>query len=261
MQHALCAGLLISIACGIVGTLVVVNRMSFIAGGVAHAAYGGLGIAVFFGLPPAAGILPFSIASAMALNFASNRKRERSDALIGVLWAAGMATGIILIDLTPGYRADLMSYLFGSIATVSKGDLFLMMLLDTVIVASVIFFYKELLAVSYDEEFAAISGVAVTAVRCLMLCFIASTVVMLIQAVGLILVIALFTVPASIAEMFSKDLRTMMVIAVIFSAVITISGLFISYYLNLNSGATIVLAACLIFGISFIIKKIYPGKV
>lgn len=248
LRNALGAGVLISIACGIVGTLVVVNRMSFIAGGVAHAAYGGLGLAVFLGLPPAVGTLPFSIASSAVMGFAAGRNRERSDAVVGAIWAAGMATGIILIELTPGYQADLMSYLFGSIMAVSGQALMFMGVLDIIIAGSVLLFYKELLAVSYDEEFAAIGGIPVVAIRYLLLAMIACTVVMLIQAVGLILVIALFTIPASIAELFSRNLKTMMLIAVAAGIAITTAGLVASWYFNLTAGATIIMVACCTYG-------------
>ncbi len=255
MQNALICGALVSVACGIVGTLVVVNRMSYIAGGVAHAAYGGLGIAVFFGLPPAFGTLPFSLASSMLMGYFAGRNRERSDAIVGAMWAAGMALGIILIDLTPGYQADLMSYLFGSIMAVSGTQLALMGILDAVIAATVVLFYKELLAFSYDEEFAAIHGVPVRLLRYLLLGLIACTVVMLIQAVGLILVLALFTIPASIAELFSKRLMVMMLLAAGAGCAITSVGLCCSYFLDLTAGATIVMVACAGFGAAYLIKK------
>ena len=254
LRNALTAGVLVSISCGIVGALVVVNRMSFIAGGVAHAAYGGLGLAVFLGLPPAAGTLPFSIASSLVMGYAAGRNRERSDALVGAMWAAGMALGIILIDLTPGYHADLMSYLFGSIMAVSGNGLLMMALLDLAVVAMVVFLYKELLAVSYDEEFAAINGLPVVVMRYLLLGCIACTVVMLIAAVGLILVIALFTIPASLAELFTKRLRTMMVFAVIAGMGITLSGIMLSYVFNLTAGAVIIMVACIVYGITYLFR-------
>lgn len=253
LRNALIAGVLVSVACGIVGTLVMVNRMSFIAGGVAHAAYGGLGLAVFLGLPPAAGTIPFSIVSSLVMGYASGRNRERSDALVGAMWAAGMALGIILIDLTPGYHTDLMSYLFGSIMAVSGSGLLGMLLLDLVVVVLVVFFYKELLAVSYDEEFAAINGLPVTIMRYLLLCLIACTVVMLIAAVGLILVIALFTIPASIAELFTRRLRGMMGYAVAVGTGITLTGIMLSWYLNLTAGAVIIMVACVSYGAAYLI--------
>jgi zinc transport system permease protein len=259
LRNALLAGVLVSIACGIVGTLVVVNRMSFIAGGVAHAAYGGLGLAVFFGLPPAVGTLPFSIASSMVMGYAAGRNRERSDAVVGAMWAAGMAIGIILIELTPGYQADLMSYLFGSIMAVSGTTLLFMAALDLIIAGATLLFFKELLAVSYDEEFAAIGGIPVVAIRYILLAMIACTVVMLIQAVGLILVIALFTIPASVAELYSRNLKIMMAIAVAVGLAITVAGLAVSWALNLTAGATIIMVACVVYGCAYVGTKIGRG--
>ena len=260
MKNALFAGVLVSIACGVVGTLVVVNRMTFIAGGVAHAAYGGLGAAVYLGLPPTAGTLPVTLLSAWIMGIVTNGKNERADTVVGVLWAAGMALGIILVDMTPGYQADLMSYLFGSIMVVSQHSLIVMGMLDTIILVAVIAFYKELLAVSYDEEFARVNGVPVTAIRYLLLCLIAFTVVMLIQAVGLILVIALFTIPASIAELFSKNLRYLMIIATLSAMVITVTGLVAAWYSNTPAGAMIIIVACLMFGVSFLVRHFIRRK-
>jgi zinc transport system permease protein len=256
MKNALLAAVLVSIACGVVGTLVVVNRMTFIAGGVAHAAYGGLGAAVFLGLPPTAGTLPVTLLGAWLMGYVSGVNRERADTVVGALWAAGMAVGIILIDLTPGYHADLMNYLFGSIMVVSTQTLMVMAVLDAVILGSVFLFFKELLAVSYDEEFAAVNGIPVKIIRYLLLCLVAFTVVMLIQAVGLILVIALFTIPASIAELYSRNLRHLMIIATVSAMVITVTGIITSWYLNLSAGATIILVACFFFGGAYLVKKV-----
>ena len=190
------------------------------------------------------------------MGYVTNGKSERADTIVGVLWAVGMAVGIVLIDMTPGYQADLVSYLFGSIMVVSQQSLLIMGILDMIIVAAVIIFFKELLAVSYDEEFARVNGIPVTVIRYLLLCLIAFTVVMLIQAVGLILVIALFTIPASIAELFSRNLRSLMVIAAITSMIITTAGLFAAWYTNTPAGAMIIIVASLMFGISFLVRHI-----
>lgn len=254
LKNALAAGILVSIACGIVGTFVVVNRISFVAGGVAHAAYGGLGLAVFLGLPPTAGTLPFSIVSSMVMGYAAGKNRERADAVIGAIWAFGMAAGILLIELTPGYHADLMSYLFGSLMAVSSTDILLMFILDIVIVSGVMILYKELLAFSYDEEFAAISGVRVGFIRYSLLIMIGCTVVMLIQAVGLILVIALFTIPASIAELYFKNLRQMIAGAVVCGMLLTTFGIMLSYWLDLSAGATIIMLSCLTYLAVYMVK-------
>ncbi|MGD9307829.1 MAG: metal ABC transporter permease, partial [Desulfosarcina sp.] len=152
MRNALAAGLMVSIICGITGTLVVVNRIVFLSGGIAHAAYGGIGLALYLGWPYMVGTLGFSLGAAVIMGFVSLRSKHRSDTIIGVIWAVGMACGIILIDLTPGYNVDLMSYLFGSILTVPGGDLGIMAGMGLVIGVLVILFYPDLLAMSYDEE-------------------------------------------------------------------------------------------------------------
>ena len=255
MRNALAAGFLVSIACGVVGTLVVVNRLSFLAGGVAHAAYGGLGLSAFFNLSPMTGTIPFSLISSFLMGFASRRQKERSDTIIGVMWALGMAIGIILIDLKPGYFVDLMSYLFGSILAVPRESLSLMAALDCIILLIVIGLYKEFLSMSYDEEFALVSGVPVAMLYYVMILLIALTVIMLIRVVGLILVIALFTIPASIAEMFTKDLRRMMAIATALGMFFTFAGLLLSYYCNLTSGATIIMVAGIFYIISLVVRS------
>lgn len=260
MRNAFAAGILVSIACGVVGTLVVVNRLSFLAGGVAHAAYGGLGLSAFLNWAPMAGTIPFSLAASLLMGYVSRRHKERSDTVIGVMWALGMAIGIILIDLKPGYYVDLMSYLFGSILAVPKESLLLMAVLDLVILAAVLLLFKEFLGMSYDEEFALVSGVPVAIIYYVMLLLIALTVIMLIRVVGLILVIALFTIPASIAEMFTKDLRRIMAMATLLGMAFTTIGLMLSYYWNLTSGATIVLVAGVFYIFAFLAASRKPRR-
>jgi len=150
MRNALMAGVLVSIACGIIGTFVVINRIVFLSGGIAHAAYGGIGLGYFFKFNPVWGAIVFSLASALGMGTVYRKTRQRADTIIGVMWAIGMALGIILVDLTQGYKADLMSYLFGSILAVPSSDLLIMVALDLLIVTLVTLFYKELLAISFD---------------------------------------------------------------------------------------------------------------
>ena len=243
MRNALLAGFLASIACGIIGTFVVVNRIVFLSGGIAHAAYGGIGLAFFFGLPYIAGTLGFALLTAMVMALVTLKAKHRSDTIIGVLWAVGMAFGVILLDLTPGYNVDLMSFLFGSILTVPTSDLWLMLGLDCVIVFIVGYYYNDFLALSYDEDFAQIRGVRVKSLYFLLLALVAISVVMIIRIVGLILVIALLTIPPCIAEKHSGSLLKMMVLSFIFSCVFTTVGLWLSYTFDLTSGATIIMVA------------------
>ena len=243
MRNALAAGLLASIACGVVGTLVVLNRKVFIAAGIAHAAYGGVGLGYFLRVNPVWTAVAFSVAAALGMGAVERATRQRSDTLIGVMWALGMAVGVILIDLTEGYKADLMSFLFGSILTVPAGDLALMAGLDVLILLGVTLFHKELLAVSFDESFAVVQNVPVERLYYGMVCMIAVTVVMLMRVVGLIMLIALLTMPAAIGVLFARDLRRVMAVAAGLGMVFTTAGLWLSYRFDLTSGAAIILVA------------------
>ena len=250
MRNALVAGILVSISCGIIGSLVVVNRIVFISGGIAHAAYGGIGLAFFFGFSPALGAGLFSFAASMVMGAVSYNNRHRADTIIGVLWAVGMALGIILIDMTPGYNVDLMSFLFGSILAVSKTDIWFMLPMDVIVVAAIIIFYKEFLAMSYDEEFAYITGIPVKLFYFAMLAMTALCVVMVIQVVGLILVVALLSIPPYIAEKFTRNLGEMMAMSSLLAIFFTVAGLWLSYNYNFTCGATIVMVAGAAFFVS-----------
>jgi zinc transport system permease protein len=243
MRNALLTGLLVSVACGVIGTFVVVKRIVFVSGGIAHAAYGGIGLGYFLGLDPVLGAIAFSLAAALGMGAVQRRTGERADTLIGVMWAIGMATGIILVDLSPGYKADLLSYLFGSILAVPTSDLMVMVALDLVIVTAVVLFYKELLAISFDEVFATVENVPVGAIYLVLMGLVALTVVMLMRVVGLILVIAMLTIPAAIAGRWVRDMKRMMIVASGLGMLFMTAGLWLSYFVNLTSGATIILLA------------------
>jgi zinc transport system permease protein len=253
MRNALLAGILVSVSCGIIGTLVVVNRIVFISGGIAHAAYGGIGIAFYTGIPPELGAALFSFVASMIMGVASLKSRERVDAIIGVMWALGMAIGIILIDLTPGYNVDLMSYLFGSILTVGRSDIWFMLSLVLVTFVVVLVFYKEFLAMSYDEEFSFVVGIPVKTLYFVLLGLIALSVVVIIRVVGIILVIALISIPPYIAEKYTRSLGKMMLLSSLLGMFFTITGLWLSFRYNLTSGATIILVAGLAFFVSLAI--------
>jgi len=243
MRNALMAGVLVSVACGVIGTFIVVKRIVFISGGIAHAAYGGIGLGYYLGVNPVLGAIFFSMAAALGMGLVQRKTRQRADTVIGVMWAIGMAIGIIFVDLTEGYKADLMSYLFGSILAVPSSDLLIMLVLDLVIILLVILFYKELLAISFDEVFATVENVPVNALYLTLMCMVALTVVMMMRVVGLIMVIAMLTMPAAISGQFVKDMKKMMVLASILGVIFTTTGLWLSYFLNLTSGATIILVS------------------
>lgn len=256
MQNAFMAAVLVSVACGLVGTYVVIKRIVFISGGISHAAFGGIGIGYFLGVNPILAAIPFSIVSALIMGLTSKKVKISEDTAIGILWSLGMAIGIIFINLTPGYVPDLMSYLFGSILTVPVGDLLIMFILDIVIITMVLLFQREFQGISFDEEFSKVMGMHTTAMYLILLSLVALSVVVMIKVVGVILVIALLTIPAAIAKQYTYNLNRMMVLAVILGMILTTGGLYISYLFNLASGATIVLVLGLGFLCSLLVQRV-----
>lgn len=255
MQNAFLAAILVSVACGLVGTYVVVKRIVFISGGISHAAFGGIGLGYFLGVNPILAAIPFSIISALIMGITSKKVKISEDTAIGILWSLGMAIGIIFINLTPGYVPDLMSYLFGSILTVPVNDILIMFILDIIIITTVILFQREFQGISFDEEFSQVMGMPTTAIYLLLLSLVALSVVVMIKVVGVILVIALLTIPAAIAKQYTYKIGQMMILAVILGILLTTGGLYVSYLFNLASGATIVLVLGLGFVISSLLQK------
>jgi len=256
MQNALIAGLLAAVACGIVGVYIVVKKVVFISGGIAHASFGGIGLGYFLGINPVLGAMFFTLVSALSIGLVTRRTRLPEDTAIGILWSMGMALGIIFVGLAPGYAPDLFSYLFGNILTVPTFDLMLMLILDAVIITVVLLLYKEFLFLSFDEEFSTVAGVPTERLYLLLLCLVALTVVVLIRVVGIILVIALLTIPAALARQFTHSLKKMMLLAILAGVVFTFSGLWLSYLLDLASGATIILVSGTVLFICFGISRL-----
>lgn len=255
LQSALIAGLLASVGCGVIGTFVVVKRIAFMAGGIAHSVLGGMGAALYFGLDPFAGALIAAIFSALLIGAVRLSWKTQEDTLIGALWAIGMAVGVLFIAKTPGYSSDLMSFLFGNILLAPTRELWWMAGLDLVLVATVALFYRQFLAVTFDEEFARLRGVPVTFFYLLLLCLVAVTVVLLIQVVGLILVIALLTLPAAIAGHYVHSLGAMMLIATGLGALFTTLGLALSFGPDLPTGPTMILLAGGVYILSALVSR------
>lgn len=250
LRQALAAGLLVSVACGVVGTYVVTRRISYIAGAIAHSVLGGLGAAGYLNavhgwtwLEPVHGAIIAALAAAAIIGWVSLKGGEREDTVIGAIWAIGMAVGVVFVAKTPGYATDLMRYLFGNILLVTGDELWLIAALDLLVVGLGLLFYKQFLAVCFDEEFARLRGLKVEFYYLMLLGLTAVTVVLLVMVVGLVMVIALLTLPAAVAGHFSKRLWQMMVISAGLCALLTSGGLGISYGLDLPPGATIILLA------------------
>jgi len=250
LRYALLAGVLAAVACGVVGSWVVTKRITYIAGGIAHTVLGGLGAARYLQVVwgwqwchPMIGAVAAALLAAAVIGWVSLKGRQREDTVIGALWATGMAAGILFISRTPGYGEDLMGYLFGNILMVGPGDLVMMAALDAVVVTVTFFFYDELLALSFDEEFARLRGVPVDALYGLLLALTALTVVLLVSVVGVVMVIALLTLPAAVAGELTRRLRSMMAVAVVLTALFVTAGLGVSYGPDLPAGATTVALA------------------
>jgi zinc transport system permease protein len=250
LQDALAAGMLSSVACGVIGAYVVVRRISYIAGGVAHCVLGGIGAAQYLRvvggwswLHPLYGAIAAALLSAVIIGLVSLRARQREDTVISALYAIGMATGVLFISVTPGYASDLQSWLFGNILMVAERELWLIGGLDALVVAVGLLFYNQFLAVCFDEEFARLRGVPVELFYLLLLCLTALTVVVLASVVGIILVIALLTLPVAIAGHFCRTLWQIMIAAALLSSAFTTAGLALSYTPNLPAGPTVIVLA------------------
>ena len=262
LQQALLAGLLASIPCGVVGSYVVIRRISYIAGGIAHSVLAGLGLVHYLtvvhgleGLSPIGGAIAAALVAALVIGWVSLNLKQREDTVIGAVWAMGMAAGIVFISLTPGYTTDLMSYLFGNILKVTDTDIWLQAGLDVVVLTVVALFHRQLLAVCFDAEFAGLRGVHVKRFYFLLLLLTALTVVVLVSVVGIILVIALLTLPAAVANHHAHRLGRMMVAATLLTAALTGGGLFLSYGPDLPSGAVTILLAGFLFIVSSIFRR------
>ncbi len=256
LKNVFLASILISIVCGVVGSLVYSNRLTFMSGGIAHAAYGGIGLAIFFHTHVLVTVFIFTGLMALFMGFLTRKERGKIDSVVGLVWAGGMALGIVLMDLTPGYHADLMSYLFGSITLISKQTIWFMSLLSLIVLFIVAMGYHKFEAISFDHEFACVRGIEVSFFYYLLLLLVAICVVMLIELVGIILVIALLSIPPYLSSYTAKTMKGMMFYSFLWSVMSCFTGIGLSYYFNLSSGASIVIV-CVVLGFLFLgIRKI-----
>ncbi|MFO7924924.1 MAG: metal ABC transporter permease [Bacteroidales bacterium] len=252
-SNALLASLFTSINCGIIGTYIVSRRLVFISGGITHASFGGIGIGYFFGFNPITSALVFAVFSALGIEFLAKKAKVREDSLIGIFWAFGMALGIIFISLTPGYAPNLMGYLFGSLLTVTNLDLWLMVALTVIVTAFFILFYKVILFIAFDQEYAKTHKAPVQFINYMLISLVAVTIVLSIKVAGIILIISLLTVPQTIANMLTENFRNIMFLSVLIALFGAFTGLLISYSFNIPSGAAIIMS--LVF--AFIVVKLF----
>ncbi|HOP62769.1 MAG TPA: metal ABC transporter permease [Spirochaetota bacterium] len=261
IRFALIAGLLSSIPFGVIGSFVVVKRMTYIAGALSHAALGGIGIALYVGtkydlqfLTPMTGAFLFSMIAGLIISMAVLSGRERVDTIIGVIWAAGMSVGLLFISITPGY-VDPMSYLFGNILLLTEYDLGLIAVLNGIIIIFSMTFYNQLLATAFDEEFTRIRGINTAFYQIMLILLMSMTVILMISIVGIVMIIAFLTIPPAVSGFFTRRLRSMMLLSIILCALIMSTGLFLSYLLKLPSSSVTILLAALIYAVCFFIRK------
>jgi zinc transport system permease protein len=261
LQNAVISAILASIACGIIGSIIIEKRLVMMSGGIAHTAFGGLGLGYFLGIEPIIGALFITIFAAMGIATIKRKTTMNTDIPIGIFWAAGMSLGILFIALTSGYPPDMTTYLFGDILTVSRNNLYIITLLDAVVIFAVAALYHQLKAYLFDEEFSTVIGIKTTLIEYLLFILIALTVVVVIHVIGIILIMALLTAPPAIAKLFTNNLKKLMLTSSLLGIFFTLTGLWISYTLNIPSGAAIALFISLVYGMVSIIKVIMERKV
>ncbi len=254
-----------SITAGIVGTYIVCRRMVFLSGGITHASFGGIGIGYFLGFNPVLGAAIFGILSALGIEYLSVRHKIREDSAIGILWAFGMATGIIFIYLTPGYSPDLIGYLFGSILTVTNADIIALGIMSVILIIYFSVFYRTILYMSYDESFARTYSSYVNTFKYVTTALVALTIVLNIRMAGVVLVISLLTIPPNIAMIFTRVYSEIIIWSIISGFIGTVAGYIISYYLGIPVGATIIFVLVILWLLakfySFIIKGLKQSAI
>ncbi len=255
LQNALLSALFASIICGIIGVIISEKKLLMMSGGIAHTAYGGVGLGYLCGFEPIIGAGAFALISSFIIGKIRRTKSRNSDIIISLLWAMGMSLGVLFTELMPGYPPDMNSYLFGNILSVTKSDLYTVIILSLIVVLIIALFFNDWKAYLFDECFSEIRGIKTYVLEYLLLAVIALSIVALIRVAGIILIIALLSAPAACASLFSKTLKGRMIIAVILSIVFCVSGITVSYYMGFSSGTVIVFIAVLSYFVLSVFKK------
>ncbi|MCF7933341.1 MAG: metal ABC transporter permease [Spirochaetia bacterium] len=259
LRYALLAGLLSSPAFGIIGTYVVVNRITSIAGAISHAALAGIGAGLYFGFNPLAGATIAALIAGLIISFITLKVNERVDSIIGMIWAVGMSIGLLFIAKSPGYQ-DPMSYLFGNILLIGKSDLYLLLTLDIITSIAGVILFHHIQAISFDAEFARSRGIHTDLFQIVMIMMISVTVVLMVTVVGIVMVIALLTIPAATAGLFSNRLKTIMLLATVLTALFHFAGLALSYTADSPTGATTIIIAAAVYTLSLSAVSLYRKR-
>ena len=256
LADAFIACVLSAITCGIVGSYVVARRMVFLSGGITHASFGGLGVAIYAGINPLVGALLFASMASVGVEYASRNGRIREDSAIGIIWAVGMAIGALFMSLTPGYAVELPSYLFGSISLVDSADIKWLAALMVVVITGAILWGRRIMYMTFDEDYARSQGIPVTAMAYLMSIVVAVTIVLSIKVMGIVLLMSLVTIPTVVANALTKDYRLIALLAVATAMVCNIAGFVMSYEIELPSGGGIPTGSCIIFLLSVVLLAV-----
>lgn len=240
LTNALVACLLSGVTCGVIGSYVVARRMVFLCGGITHASFGGLGMALYAGVDPVVGALCFASLASVGTEFASRRGRMREDSAVGIIWAVGMALGALFMSLRPGYATDLTSYLFGNILLVTDADIRYLALLAVVVVIGAVVMLRRIMYMVFDEEYAQSQGVGVVVTSYVMAVVVAVTVVLSIKVMGIVLLLSLLTIPTVIANTLTKDYRLIALWSAIIAIVGNVAGFIFSYEYDIPTGSCII---------------------
>lgn len=260
LQNAFIGSILASIACGIIGTLIIEKKLVMMSGGIAHTSFGGVGMGYFLNIEPIIGALIFSVSAALGIAAINKKARTNTDVLIGMFWSMGMAAGILFIAFTPGYPPDVSSYLFGDILTISRLDLKIMLALDVVVIIVITALFNQFKAYLFDEEFALVVKIKAVFLEYLLYILIAFTVVVLIRVVGIVLIIALLTIPTATAKLFTYDLKKIIIFSVILGMLFCLAGLWLSYELHIPSGASVIVVSGFTYFILSTVKSRLRSK-
>ena len=248
LSNALMACVLSGITCGIIGTYIVARRMVFLCGGITHASFGGLGIAFYFGANPILGATVFAILSALGIEWSNSRSKIRPDSAIGMVWGIGMAIGAFFIALRPGYTSgDMANFLFGSILTVTNGDIIALAILSIVLIIGALLWHRPIMFAAFDRNFAEASGVPVKLINYAMAVITAITIVLSIRTMGIVLLISLLTMPVVTANLIFKNYKQIAPASVVIAVVAGVAGIALSYHAEVPSGPAIIFTLAVLF--------------
>lgn len=260
MQNAVAAVLLAAVVCGIIGVIVVEKKLVMMSGGIAHTAYGGVGLGYLFGFEPLLGALGFSVLAALGIGAIKRKGGAGFDVAVAMFWSLGMALGIVFAGLAPGYMPDMTSYLFGNIISVTRADLRLMLVMTVVVCVAVFMFFNDWKRYLFDGQFAAVRGMKTVVFEYALLILVALTVVVLIRVAGIILVIALLAAPAATSALFTKRLLSRIFTAIGFALLDVFAGFTAAYYLDVAVSASIIVISTAVYGFCFALKRVLFGK-